>query len=85
MPGFWADPEVARTSVQEIKSLKNWLTPYDTLNHRLEGALEMAELLAADSPDLTQIPGLAERYGLQFGPPDWVSDLVSAYGLTPPS
>ena len=46
---------------------------------------ELTELLAADSPDLTQIPGIAERYGLQFGPPDWVSDLVSAYGLTPPS
>src|SRR6478752_2881610 len=46
---------------------------------------ELTELLAADSPDLTQIPRLAERYGLQFGPTDWVSDLVSAYGLTPPS
>src|SRR6476469_10325853 len=36
---------------------------------------ELTELLAADSPDLTQIPGLAERYDLQFGAPDWVSDL----------
>jgi peptide chain release factor 2 len=50
LPGFWADAESARTSVQEIKSLKNWLTPYDTLHERLEGALEMAELLAAE-PD----------------------------------
>jgi peptide chain release factor 2 len=50
LPGFWADAEAARTSVQEIKSLKNWLTPYDTLHERLEGALEMAELLAAE-PD----------------------------------
>jgi peptide chain release factor 2 len=49
-PGFWADPDAARTSVQEIKSLKNWLTPYDTLQHRLQGALEMAELLEAE-PD----------------------------------
>ncbi|HEX2611367.1 MAG TPA: PCRF domain-containing protein, partial [Gemmatimonadales bacterium] len=49
-PGFWADPEAARASVQEIKSLKNWLTPYDTLHHRLQGALEMAELLEAE-PD----------------------------------
>jgi peptide chain release factor 2 len=50
LPGFWADPESARISVQEIKSLKNWLTPYDTLHERLESALEMAELLAAE-PD----------------------------------
>jgi peptide chain release factor 2 len=50
LPGFWADAEAARTSVQEIKSLKNWLTPYDTLHERLQGALEMAELLAVE-PD----------------------------------
>jgi len=50
LPGFWADAEAARTSVQEIKSLKSWLTPYDTLHERLEGALEMAQLLAAE-PD----------------------------------
>ena len=49
-PGFWADAEAARASVQEIKSLKNWLTPYDTLHHRLEEALEMAGLLEAE-PD----------------------------------
>jgi peptide chain release factor 2 len=51
LPGFWSDPETARTSVQEIKTLKNWLTPYDTLNQRLEGALEMAELLDAEPDD----------------------------------
>jgi peptide chain release factor 2 len=54
MPGFWADPEAARTSVQEIKTLKNWLTPYDTLNQRLVGALEMAELLDAEPDDALQ-------------------------------
>jgi peptide chain release factor 2 len=52
-PGFWSDAEAARTMVQEIKSLKNWLTPYDTLHERLQSALEMAELLEAE-PD----PGL---------------------------
>jgi peptide chain release factor 2 len=50
LPGFWADPEAARRSVQEIKILKNWLTPYDNLDHRLGGALEMAELLDSE-PD----------------------------------
>jgi peptide chain release factor 2 len=51
MAGFWADPDAARATVQEIKTLKNWLTPYDTLNHRLEGAREMAELLEAEPDD----------------------------------
>ena len=50
LPGFWADPEAARASVQEIKALKNWLIPYDNLYHRLRGALEMAELLESE-PD----------------------------------
>ena len=50
LPGFWSDPEAARASVQEIKTLKNWLTPYDNLDQRLRGALEMAELLEAE-PD----------------------------------
>jgi peptide chain release factor 2 len=51
MAGFWSDPDAARAMVQEIKTLKNWLTPYDTLNHRLEGAREMAELLEAEPDD----------------------------------
>ncbi|MFL5532253.1 MAG: peptide chain release factor 2, partial [Gemmatimonadales bacterium] len=50
LPGFWSAPEAARASVQEIKVLKNWLIPYDNLDHRLRGALEMAELLEAE-PD----------------------------------
>jgi peptide chain release factor 2 len=50
LPGFWSDPEAARASVQEIKVLKNWLIPYDNLDHRLHGALEMAELLESE-PD----------------------------------
>jgi peptide chain release factor 2 len=51
LPGFWADPEAARTSVQEIKSLKNWLTPYDTLHERLQEALEMAQLLEVEQDE----------------------------------
>src|SRR5215207_10715064 len=57
LPGFWADPEAARASVQEIKTLKNWLIPYDNLDHRLRGALEMAELLESepDQPLLAEL------------------------------
>jgi peptide chain release factor 2 len=48
--GFWADGERARASVQEIKALKGWVDPYHRLSGRLEGALELARLLAAE-PD----------------------------------
>jgi quercetin dioxygenase-like cupin family protein len=45
---------------------------------------ELSELLTAGPPELNEIGGLAERYGLQFGEPDWLPDLISRYGLTPP-
>ena len=51
LPGFWADSEAARNSVQQMKVLRNWLTPYDTLHRRLDNALEMAELLEAEPDD----------------------------------
>jgi peptide chain release factor 2 len=82
LPGFWADPEAARSSVQEIKSLKNWLTPYDTLHERLEGALEMAQLLDAEpdpgleadiAREADQLQSAAEAFELQAmlqGPED---------------
>jgi peptide chain release factor 2 len=82
LPGFWADPEAARASVQEIKTLKNWLTPYDNLDERLRGALEMAQLLEME-PDETleaelaretdQLEASAEAFELQAmlqGPED---------------
>jgi len=91
MPGFWSDPEVARTSVQEIKTLKNWLTPYDTLNHRIEGALEMAELLDAEPDQALQddlareadeIETAAEAFELQAmlqGPEDFRDALLTIH------
>ena len=81
-PGFWADPESARASVQEIKALKNWLTPYDNLDNRLRGSLEMAELLEAEpdeglhselAREAEEIESAAEAFELQAmlqGPED---------------
>ena len=45
---------------------------------------ELAELLAAGPPDLQQIRIIADRYGLQFGEPEWMPGIISRYGLTPP-
>jgi len=60
LPGFWADSEAARSSVQQMKILRNWLTPYDTLHRRLDSALEMAELLDAE-PDESMSADLAKE------------------------
>jgi peptide chain release factor 2 len=82
LPGFWADAEAARSSVQQMKVLRNWLTPYDTLHRRLDSALEMAQLLEAEpdesmSADLTkeadELDTAAEAFELQAmlqGPED---------------
>jgi peptide chain release factor 2 len=49
-PGFWSNADAARDAVQEIKRLKAWVAPYETLTDRLKNAGEMAQLLAHE-PD----------------------------------
>ena len=45
---------------------------------------ELSDLLAAGLPEAAQVPALAERYGLQFGEPEWLPDVIARFGLTPP-
>ncbi len=45
---------------------------------------EVSELIAAGPPDPASVGGIAERYGLRFGEPEWLPDLISRYNLTPP-
>jgi peptide chain release factor 2 len=49
-PGFWTDQQKAQGVVQEVKGLKSWIEPYDGLSGRIDGALDLEEMLAAD-PD----------------------------------
>jgi quercetin dioxygenase-like cupin family protein len=46
---------------------------------------ELAEVVAAGPPNTPEtVPNLAAQYGLQFGRPDWLPDLIERYHLTPP-
>ncbi|HEY7858551.1 MAG TPA: cupin domain-containing protein [Candidatus Nanopelagicales bacterium] len=45
---------------------------------------ELSEMLATGPLDPALMPPLAARYGIQFGAPDWLPDVVARYGLTPP-
>jgi quercetin dioxygenase-like cupin family protein len=45
---------------------------------------EMADLTADGPPQFPDVMALADRYGLQFGQPDWLPELITRYGLTPP-
>ena len=46
---------------------------------------ELSDLLALGVPPGGEVPDLAEMYGLQFGNPEWLPDVISRFGLTPPS
>lgn len=43
---------------------------------------EVAELIAAGPAAVGQGGDLAERYGLQFGEPEWLPGIVERFGLT---
>ena len=49
-PSFWTNQERARDVVREVKALKSWVTPAQSLQDRLTDARGMGELLAAE-PD----------------------------------
>ena len=48
-PGFWNNQEKAQATLQEIKSLRGWVDPYDKLNGRVVSALELDEMLQEGS------------------------------------
>ena len=45
---------------------------------------EMTELVAAGPPLFADVLELGARYGLEFGEPEWLPDVIGRYGLTPP-
>jgi peptide chain release factor 2 len=49
-PGFWSEQNRAQDVVQQVKGLKGWIEPYESLSGRVDGALELEEMLASD-PD----------------------------------
>ena len=51
----WSDPERARQVVDEVKSLKRWIEPYNALRKRLDDAQALNELAEAEhAEDLTK-------------------------------
>ncbi|HET7615098.1 MAG TPA: peptide chain release factor 2 [Gemmatimonadaceae bacterium] len=44
-PGFWNNQEKAQTTLQEVKTLRGWVDPFDKLDGRVVSALELDELL----------------------------------------
>jgi quercetin dioxygenase-like cupin family protein len=45
---------------------------------------DLSELLAAGPPPPDAVAQIAASYGLQFGEPAWLPDVITRFGLTPP-
>ena len=43
---------------------------------------ELSDLIAEGPPPLEVLAELGNKYGLQFGNPDWLPDVIQRYGLT---
>ena len=50
-PDFWNAQDRAREVVQEVKTLKGWLDPFEKLTGRIQSAVELCELLAMEPDD----------------------------------
>lgn len=45
---------------------------------------ELSELAAAEPPSRETVMEIAARYGLEFGRPEWLPDIIRRYRLIPP-
>jgi peptide chain release factor 2 len=64
-PGFWNDQQGAQAVVQQVKTLKGWLDPFDRLSGRVASALELEEMLAGDPDDAMESELEAEAGALE--------------------
>jgi peptide chain release factor 2 len=49
-PGFWNDQQGAQAVVQQVKALKGWIEPFDSIIGRVRTARELEDMLAIE-PD----------------------------------
>lgn len=64
-PNFWSNQERARGVLQELKTLKGWIEPYQELSGGVESALGLAELLEQEPDEGMQAELEAETARLE--------------------
>jgi peptide chain release factor 2 len=64
-PGFWTDQQNAQSVVQQIKAVKGWVEPFDTISGRVQTAVELEEMLALE-PD-AELTAEVEREAASLG------------------
>ena len=63
-PDFWNNQESAQAMVQQVKALKNWVDPFESLVARVGSAKELAELLGEFFQNLRPLGGAHAPSGL---------------------
>ena len=54
-PGFWDNQERAQGVVRDVKTLRNWVEPFEQIESRVTGARELLDLLVVEpDPDLSR-------------------------------
>ena len=45
-PGFWDKQQAAQGVVQQVKTLRSWIEPFESLDARVTSSIELEEMLA---------------------------------------
>ena len=72
-PDFWNDQEKVQAVVQQIKALRGWVEPFDSIEARVRSAIELDEMLSLE-PD----EGLSAEVEREA---DALGDEIEAYRL----
>jgi peptide chain release factor 2 len=72
-PGFWDHQERAQEVVKQVRDLRGWIDPFDALAKRVQGAVELRDLLELE-PDAEMISELGREI-------DAIQDELGAYEL----
>ncbi|MBI4502991.1 MAG: peptide chain release factor 2 [Gemmatimonadetes bacterium] len=66
-PGFWDDPDKARSIVEEVRQIKRWTEPFSDLTQRNRDASELAALLDSEPDEEIEKGLVAEAETLAKG------------------
>jgi len=64
-PGFWDNPDAARTTIEEANRLKGWIEPWHEADGKSTSLSELAELLEMEPDEEMEAEVLRELRGLE--------------------
>src|SRR5207249_3854753 len=62
--GFWNNQQTAQDVVQQVKTLRGWIEPFDALDSRVKSSLELDEMLSTDRDEAMEAELETELAGI---------------------